>query len=145
MRIIAIGAKNEKILEGKNIEIINWSLKTELVHLSKFDIGIMPLANDLWTKGKGGYKILQYMAIGIPAVASPVGINKCLIKNGYNGFLASNEIECIEKIEYLILNKDKRIKMGENGRILAENNYSIEKAISEMLRIFNNLSVKNHI
>ncbi|WP_158907806.1 glycosyltransferase [Rectinema subterraneum] len=139
LRIIAIGAKNEKIFRGIKIEIINWSLKTELYYLSKFDIGIMPLIDDLWTKGKGGYKILQYMAIGIPVVASSVGINKYLIRNGYNGFLASNEIEWTEKLEYLILNKDKRIDMGKRGRIIANNNYSIEKSISEMLEVFNNL------
>jgi len=139
LKIIAIGAKNEKIFKDKKIEIINWSLKTELYYLSKFDIGIMPLTDDLWTNGKGGYKILQYMAMGIPTVASPVGINKYLITNGYNGFLASNKIEWTEMLEYLILNKNKRIDMGKFGRMVAEKYYSIDKSINEMVKIFNML------
>ncbi len=63
-----------------------WSIETEILHLSQFDIGVMPLPDDQWTKGKCGFKVLQYMALNIPTVASPVGVNTKIIQQGKNGF-----------------------------------------------------------
>ncbi len=110
-----------------------WNLNTEVADLQNFDIGIMPLPDDEWTRGKGGYKLLQYMAVGIPCVASPIGINKEMIKNGENGFLAANEDKWYEKISLLIENPELRKKMGMRGRDFVVKNYSFEVAAPKLI------------
>lgn len=103
-----------------------WSLETEIASLVSFDIGIMPLDDSLWSIGKGGYKILQYMGVGVPAVASPVGINQEIIRHGVNGFLADSEEEWFSDLSRLIADKDMRRRMGKQGRITIEQEYSLK-------------------
>ncbi len=122
------------------IRFVNWSLSTEVPELEEFDIGIMPLPDNKWTRGKGGYKLLQYMAMGIPAVASPVGINKELIKEGLNGFLASSEEEWLDKLSLLIEDKDLRERIGERGRQIAERDYSFYHYIPLFIRKLREIS-----
>ncbi|UCE06300.1 MAG: glycosyltransferase family 4 protein [bacterium] len=110
-----------------------WSLDTEVGDLQNFDIGIMPLPDNEWTRGKGGYKLLQYMAVGIPYVASPVGINKELIRNGENGFLATTEKEWYEMISLLIENPELRKDMGIKGRSYVVENYSFKVAAPKLI------------
>jgi glycosyltransferase involved in cell wall biosynthesis len=86
------------------------------------DIGIMPLPENEFARAKGGYKLYLYMAGGIPCVASPVGINSSIIRNGENGFLASTEDEWVEALKTLLSDQQLRIKMGQCGR-----NDAIEK------------------
>jgi glycosyltransferase involved in cell wall biosynthesis len=93
-----------------------WALETELDHLATFDIGLMPLTDDAWSRGKGGYKILQYMAMGIPTVASPVGINSTLIRPGDTGLLASHETAWVEALDQLIRDPISRRRMGAAAR-----------------------------
>lgn len=109
---------------GLPVIFTDWSLPTEVMELGDFDIGIMPMPDNKWTRGKGGYKLLQYMAMGIPAVASPVGINCNLIEDGANGFLASSEDEWVDKLAQLIADKDLRERMGRKGRGTVEEKYS---------------------
>jgi len=127
-----IGAAELKV-EGVQIVIKKWDYESEVSNLQNFDIGIMPLPDNEWTRGKGGYKLLQYMACGIPCVASPVGVNADIIQDGFNGFLARSEEEWIEKLSLLIESPDLRQKMGENGRIIAEERYSIKANIHRFL------------
>jgi len=103
-----------------------WNLDSEVNDLQSFDIGVMPLTDDEWSKGKCGLKILQYMAVGVPAVASPVGVNKEIIQNGINGFLAGTDEEWIEKLSLLIENPELRYKLGMKGRQTVEKNYSVK-------------------
>lgn len=110
-----------------------WSLKTEVSDLQNFDIGIMALPDNEWTRGKGGYKLLQYMAVGIPYVASPVGINKELTIEGENGFLATSKEEWYEKLSLLVENPSLRRKMGTIGRDFVVKNYSFEVAAPRLL------------
>ena len=91
-----------------------------------FDIGIMPLPDDEWTRGKCGMKGLQYMAAGIPTVMSPVGLNKEIIQDCENGFLASSKQEWVEKLGRLIESVDLRKKFSINGRETVESKYSVE-------------------
>ena len=131
-----IGAGELK-LEGVPVAIKRWSFESEVKDLQNFDIGIGPLPDNRWTRSKGGYKLLQYMACGIPCVASPVGINTDLIQDGFNGFLVKNEAEWIEKLSLLIENPDLRRKMGERGRAIAEEKYSLRANAPRFLAVFN--------
>ena len=103
----------------------SWKLENEITELTELDIGIMPLPDDEWTKGKCGLKGLQYMALEIPTVMSRVGVNNAIISDGVNGFLAGNESEWIEKISLLIENPEARKKIGTEARKTVEGNYSV--------------------
>ena len=118
------------------IEKIKWNKNTEVDDLSFFDIGIMPLPDDEWSKGKCGFKGLQYMALEIPAVMSPVGVNKEIIQDGENGFLAESEKEWIEKISLLIESKELRAKFCIAGRKTILEKYSFESMKYEYLKLF---------
>ncbi|MCX6723490.1 MAG: glycosyltransferase, partial [Candidatus Staskawiczbacteria bacterium] len=91
---------------------------------------------DEWTKGKAGYKLLQYMSMAIPPVVSPVGFNREIVKDGVNGFLADTDEEWVEKISLLIEDKNLREKIGKNARATIENNYSLIKASDKLFKIF---------
>jgi len=133
-----VGARKDfKILEVP-CEMKNWTIDTEVSWLQTFDIGIMPLIDDEWTKGKAGYKLLQYMAMGIPSVVSPVGFNIEIVKDGFNGFLAGNKSEWVEKLSTLIEDKKLRENVGDNARTTIEENYSLKRAASKLSNIFKN-------
>ena len=123
--------------EGENgLTFIDWSEKEEVRLIQMMDIGIMPLRDDLWARGKCGYKLIQYMSCGLPVVASPVGVNVDIIDIGVNGFLATDEKEWIDSLHNLISSSSLRIKMGEEGRKKVINSYSLESQISKLQRIF---------
>lgn len=103
-----------------------WTLEGEPKDLQAFDIGIMPLANDEWCRGKGAYKLLQYMAVGIPSVASPVGVNTDVIVQGENGYLADSEDEWYLRLAELVRDAETRARMGRVGREMAVQKYSFE-------------------
>ena len=110
-----------------------WALETEAADIQNFDIGLMPLPDNEWTRGKGGYKILQYMAAGIPSVASPVGINSTMVRNGETGFLAVTPEEWRASLEKLIADAALRRAMGRNARREAEEKYSFEFYTPQLL------------
>ena len=114
---------------------LKWDRETEINDLSTFDIGIMPLPNDEWAKGKCGFKGLQYMALEIPTVMSPVGVNTEIIQDGVNGFLAKNEQDWIEKLSILIESKELREKIGKEGRKTVVEMYSINAQQEEFVKI----------
>lgn len=111
--------------EPLSIKGLPWNATTEVEDLHHFDIGIMPLPDDEWTRGKCGMKGLQYMAAGIPTVMSPVGVNKEIIQDGGNGFLASSTEDWVEKLSLLIDSLELRIKFSINGRKTVEEKYSV--------------------
>jgi len=139
-----IGPKDSrKYLENfKNlkIKVIPWKLKTEWKELSEIDIGIMPLPNIWWTEGKCGLKLLQYMALKIPSIGSSIGVNKEIIQNGKNGFLASNEKDWTNYLEKLIQNPKLREKLGKAGRKTVEKDYSLEKNAKKLAEIIKSIS-----
>ena len=114
-----------------------WSLNTEIEELQGFDIGIMPLFDDDWAKGKCAFKIIQYMAVGIPTVASKVGMNIDVIEDGVNGFLVSDKKEWLDRLVFLIDNADMRQKLGRAGRMLAESKYSVKANAPVLLGLLN--------
>ena len=90
-----------------------------------FDIGIMPLEDTPWEKGKCGFKIIQYLSLGIPAIASPVGVNGEIIEHGKNGFLAASEEEWYKYLKLLLLDHSKRAGFGEHGQKKIREHYSV--------------------
>lgn len=129
-----IGAANFDIPEVKIVKK-KWHLNTEVSELQGFNIGIMPLPDDEWTRGKGGFKLLQYLSMGIPAVATPVGINTEIIKDGITGFLVNSEEEWIEKLSLLIENPELRQKIGMAGRRTVEERFSVKVNAPKYLQI----------
>ena len=123
-----------------NIRILQWTLDSEVENLHNFDIGIMPLIDSEQARGKGGYKLLQYMAIGIPCVASPVGINSILIEEGVNGYLADSQEQWYEKLQILIDNKSLRESMGAKGRAIAEQRYSLQTSAPKLIEFIAHLA-----
>jgi glycosyltransferase involved in cell wall biosynthesis len=118
---------SDKPLTLSGIEVQNelWQIDTEQTQLSSFDVGIMPLWDSVWTRGKCGYKILQYMGVGTAVVASPVGVNGEIIRSGENGFLARTEEDWVESIGHLIKHPEQRTQFGKSGRRLVEESYSL--------------------
>lgn len=103
-----------------------WNFEEEVLDLHSFDIGLAPLRNDIFTKGKCGYKILQYMACGLPVVCSPVGINSEIVDEGINGFYAVTIEEWVEKLSCLIKHPSLRQEFGQAGRLKAEKIFSLK-------------------
>lgn len=120
---------------GKNVRYISWTEETEVAHIRQFDMGIMPLQDSLWEKGKCSYKIIQYFACGIPAIASPVGMNNEVIFEGENGFLVQTEEEWLEKINYLKTHKEERSRMGQKGRQEVEGTFSLQATSKKWVEI----------
>ncbi len=119
-----VGVENFTI-EG--VEVINkpWSIVREIADLQEFDIGVAPLLDDRWGKGKCGLKALQYMSCGIPVICSNAGVFKEIIQDGENGFLAENNQEWIDKLGRLIKDEDLRKRMSVIGRKTVEGKYSL--------------------
>ncbi len=125
--------------EALNIEALPWSHDTEVGVIASFDIGIMPLPDNEWSKGKCAMKGLQYMGLSVPAVMSPVGMNKDVVQDGVNGFLAADEKEWIEKLSLLIDNTELRKRLGKEGRKTVEENFSVQALESRYLQIINSV------
>lgn len=117
-----------------------WSLKEENDDLVSFDIGLMPLRSDLWSRGKCGLKIIQYQCVGLPVVCTPVGINRDIIRNGLNGFWATTPQEWLEKLSILIEREDLRREMGMHGMEMVEREFSIGVTSEKLLTVIRRLS-----
>lgn len=113
-----------------------WKSDTEVEDLQDIDIGIMPLPDIDWTKGKCGLKGLQYMGLAIPTVMSPVGVNKKIITHGLNGFLASTKEEWVDCLSQLIDSTELRKKLGEAGKTTVEEKFSVNNNKKKYLALF---------
>lgn len=132
---LVIADKNP-MLPFKNFEFIPWNVSTEIEDLSRLDIGIMPLIADAWSEGKCGFKLIQYFACEIPALASPVGINKIIIDQGVNGFLCQTDDEWRSSLKALLADGSLRKQMGKAGRKKVEDQYSIQSLEEKFLQLF---------
>ena len=133
VRFVAVGA-HESDFRGTLVEVWPWSEESEVAAILQFDIGIMPLKDSAWEQGKCGYKLLQYMACGIPVVASPVGVNRQIVTHGENGFLAATEGEWLKALKQL-LEKGVvgRKALGTAGRERVEGWYSLDAQAPRLL------------
>ncbi len=123
----------------KSFEFVKWNKETEIQDLSELDIGVMPLTANAWAEGKCGFKALQYMALGVPAVISPIGVNIKIItqlKNNENGFLADTENEWKTYLSFLLENPEKRQEMGTLALKTIQNEYSVESNKENFLGLF---------
>ncbi len=125
--------------EELDITGIPWSSETEVSILSGFDIGIMPLPDDQWVKGKCGLKGLSYMSVEVPTIMSGVGVNTEIINDGINGYIANSDEEWVDKISMLIESFELRKTLGRNGRITVEEKYSLESQKMNYLNYLNEL------
>jgi glycosyltransferase involved in cell wall biosynthesis len=103
-----------------------WTEASEVARIQDMDIGIMPLQDTPWARGKCGYKLIQYMACGLPVIAAPVGVNAEIVEDGVNGFLVSTQDEWRAALTCLLADPDLRRKMGEAGRCKVETDYSLQ-------------------
>ncbi len=124
-RLRVIGT-NSYQLDGVEVDALSWRSNTEIDDLRKIDIGIMPLPDDKWSKGKCGLKALQYMALGVPAVCSAVGVNSAIIRHGENGFLATCDDEWVDRLRDLLKDSSLRDRLGSAARKTVVEQYSAE-------------------
>ncbi|AWJ85522.1 glycosyl transferase, group 1 (plasmid) [Azospirillum sp. TSH58] len=135
-RLCLVGA-TPAALSGLPADRHEWREDTETSRIAAFDIGIMPLADTPWERGKCGYKLIQYMACGKPVVASPVGVNRDIVEHGVNGFLAETPEEWTSALRRLANDPDLRRRLGVAGRAKVEQHYSLAGTaprLAELLR-----------
>jgi len=111
-----------------NYRIIKWDKKTEVQQICNFDVGIMPLLDSLFEKGKCGFKLIQYMGCAKPVIASPIGENNYIVENGVNGFLVFDKEDWLVKLQTLYDDKSLASNMGFHGYEKIQKHYSLENA-----------------
>jgi glycosyltransferase involved in cell wall biosynthesis len=114
-------------LPGITVESVPWTEDTEVESIRACDFGLMPLLDTPWEQGKCGYKLIQYMACGIPVVASKVGVNTEIVQQGVSGFLATSPDDWLAALTQLLEKPDLRVRMGMAGRQRVEQNFCLQK------------------
>jgi glycosyltransferase involved in cell wall biosynthesis len=122
-------------IPGVDVEFIPWSEGTESISIQNCDIGVMPLVNDAWERGKCGYKLIQYMACGLPVVATPISINCQLVSEGDNGYLAKTDSEWVIALSKLLADAALRQRMGEVGRKQVKAKYCIQQTAPKLIKL----------
>lgn len=136
--LLVMGDENF-VMEGVPVQAVKWTADTEIATLQQIDIGVYPLPNEEWVLGKSGLKALQYMALGIPAVATAIGANYRVIENGVSGFLVQTEDEWVERLSSLLSDEKLRQNIGINARKRVEQLFSVQANAGTYLSILNNL------
>ena len=128
---------SDRFPESSKMPLIRkrWSADEEEADLKSFDIGLMPLANDTWSKGKCGLKILQYFSVGVPAVCSPIGVNRDIVEDGVSGYWAENEEQWEDRILKMIRERGSWREMGLRGRERVEQGYSLTVNAPRILNV----------
>lgn len=134
IRVHVVGARWK--CPGVEVRCYAWTEESEARAIQQFDIGVMPLIDGDWEKGKCAYKLIQYMAAGVVAVGSRVGENAVIIKDGSNGFLASNSEEWIQKLALCGRDHQLRSKLGRQARITAEGTFDCDLAAAAVDGVF---------
>ncbi|OSO97094.1 hypothetical protein B7O87_01040 [Cylindrospermopsis raciborskii CENA303] len=141
-QFLAIGINTQQL--GIPMESVPWSEETEVEQISRINIGIMPLDNSPFIHGKCGYKLIQYMACGLPVVASPVGVNTKIIEHGVNGFLAGTLMEWETALERLLSDPDLSFRMGQAGRQKVEREYCVQVTAPRLIESLRNVMYSRH-
>jgi glycosyltransferase involved in cell wall biosynthesis len=139
VRLIGSGAID---LPNVPIEVLPWNESTEVQELNRFDVGIMPLSDEPWEHGKCGLKLIQYMASGLPVLASPVGVNSEIIEQGLNGYLAKTHTDWIQGLNALLSDKALSRRMGQAGRKKIESEYSLQVTGPRLATLIKNIAAE---
>jgi glycosyltransferase involved in cell wall biosynthesis len=123
-------------MELESLRFVKWKKETEIEDLLSFNVGVMPLLDDKWAKGKCGFKALQYMSLGIPALVSPVGVNTKVVDNKVNGFICQSPEDWKSALEELMSNQTLLEEVSKNTRIKIENFYSVQSNSQNFLALF---------
>jgi glycosyltransferase involved in cell wall biosynthesis len=142
LRIILVGAA-DAVLAGLPVERVAWSLQTEATELMRFDVGVMPLPDRPWERGKCGYKLIQYMAGALPVIASPVGANRQIVVPGETGFLAETHTDWLTALSRLYHEPKLRQRMGIAGRQRVEAKYSLAATAPTMIDLLQRIGISN--
>ena len=134
-RMVLVGAGDQDPLPGVAKEILTWSEDSEVAQIQSFDVGIMPLPDGPFEKGKCGYKLIQYMACGLPVIASPVGVNSRIVEQGKTGFLANTTADWVQALVVLSKDAGMRNELGKAGRQKVEREYSLQVAAPRLFDI----------
>lgn len=134
--IFQVISNKEPEFSFKSLVYVPWKKETEIEDLLKFNIGVMPLINDPWSNGKCAFKALQYMALGIPAVVSPVGMNTEVVTDGVNGYVCDSPGEWFIALEKMLLDTDKRKLLGRAARKRIEDSYAVTAIRADFLGLF---------
>jgi glycosyltransferase involved in cell wall biosynthesis len=126
-------------LDLPNCECIPFSLSSEIEHLRRIDIGIMPLPDNEWTRGKCAFKAIQYMALGIPTVSSPVGVACEVVEHRRNGLCASTNHEWFECLDLLIRSSNLRVQFAETARRTVQDHFSLQTWAPRICQLFRDI------
>ena len=142
-RLRLIGGSGSFALPGVAIDHVPWREDTEAAELARCHVGVMPLSDGPWERGKCGYKLIQYMAAGRPAVASPVGAAPSIIVPGHTGLLANSTEEWIAALTSLALNRERACHFGMAARQRAEARYSLQVNAPKLIAVFKQALLAN--
>lgn len=136
LRIVADRPPEMAALAGLAVEFVPWSPASEVTALREADVGIMPLDDDAWTRGKCSFKMLQYMALGLPTVVSPVGMNREVLARGDSGIAAASHDEWVDALRQLARDAALRARLGSTGRAVVEAHYDVPVVAVQLARVF---------
>lgn len=141
-RLMLVGATPQVVAEfpGMDVEVLPWSEESEAELICQMDIGIMPLHDGPWEKGKCGYKLIQYMACGVPVIASPVGVNVDIVNANQCGLIAGSLTEWEDQLSQLLKCSELRMELGLAGRTAVVNKYSLLAQAPVLSNIFKEAS-----
>jgi glycosyltransferase involved in cell wall biosynthesis len=125
-------------MPGVAVEIRPWSEATEAEDIRRMDVGIMPIPDEPFERGKCGYKLVQYMAAELPVVASPVGVNSQIIEDGITGYVAGTNSEWVRALDRLRQDEGARTSMGKAARLKVKRAYSLQSQAPRVLAILEN-------
>ena len=126
-------------LAGRPVRFVRWSVAAEVEALAAMDVGLMPLADDEWTRGKCSFKMLQYMAAGLPSVVSPVGMNREVLALGESGIDAVDRDQWIDALRALAADPDRRARLGAAGRAVALAHFDVPVVARQIAAVFQSL------
>ncbi|MDG1517785.1 MAG: glycosyltransferase family 4 protein [Flavobacteriales bacterium] len=134
-KLVIISDKNPEFML-KSFEFVKWQKETEIDDLLRFNIGLMPLTLDKWANGKCGFKALQYMSLGVPAIVSPVGVNTDIVEHGKNGYVCNTVEEWETSLRSVLSDKDKVKTVAQNSRKKIEEYYSVNSNKDNFIQLF---------
>jgi glycosyltransferase involved in cell wall biosynthesis len=137
LKLLIIGAPDANI-PGVVCDHANWTEATEAALIGQAHAGIMPLPDDEWARGKSGYKLIQYMAMGRPTIGSPIGANQTIVEHGHTGFLATTNEEWLTALRALRDNPTMRANMGRAARTRVEHHFALQVTAPILIQALEN-------